>query len=65
MDYCLLQGFPGGSDGKEPACNAGDLDTIPGLGTSSGEGNDYPIKNSGLQNSIDRGCWQSQRVGHN
>ena len=34
-----LLGFPGGSDGKESACNAGDLSSIPGLGRSSGEGN--------------------------
>ena len=64
MDYCLLQGFPGGSGGKEPACNAGDLDTIPGLGRPSGEGNGYPIRYSGLQNSIDRGRWQSETVEH-
>ena len=38
----LLLGFPpGGSDGKEPACNAGDLALIPGLGISPGEGNGY------------------------
>ena len=36
------QGFPGGSAGKEPACNAGDLGSIPGLGRSPGEGNSYP-----------------------
>ena len=38
------QGFPGGSAGKESACNAGDLDSIPGLGRSSGEGNGYPLQ---------------------
>ena len=32
-------GFPGGSDGKESACNAGDLGSVPGLGRSPGEGN--------------------------
>ena len=63
-------GFPGGSDGKESACNAGDLGSIPGLGRSSGEGNGYPLQDSGLENSMDRGAWQatqsmrSQRVGH-
>ena len=36
-------GFPGGSDGKESACNVGDLGLIPGLGRSPGEGNDYPL----------------------
>ena len=34
-----LGGFPGGSDNKESACNAGDLDSIPGWGSSPGEGN--------------------------
>ena len=36
-------GFPGGSAGKESACNAGDLGLIPGLGTSPGEENGYPV----------------------
>ena len=35
--------FPGGSDGKETACNAGDLGLISGVGRSSGEGNGYPF----------------------
>ena len=35
--------FPGGSDVKESACNAGDLSSIPGLGRSSGEGNGNPL----------------------
>ena len=34
--------FPGGSDGKEPVCNEGDLGSIPGLGRSPGEGNGLP-----------------------
>ena len=38
----LMKGFPGGSDGKESACNVGDPDLILGLGRSPGEGNDYP-----------------------
>ena len=42
-------GFPGGSDGKESACNAGDLVLIPGLGQSSGEGKGYPLQYSGLE----------------
>ena len=46
------QGFPGGSAGKESACDAGDLDSIPGFGRSSGEGNGYPLQYSGLQNSM-------------
>ena len=40
---------PGGSDGKESACNAEDLGSIPGLGRSPGEGNGYPLQYSGLQ----------------
>ena len=36
------QGFPGGSDGKESSCHAGDPGLIPGLGRSPGEGNGYP-----------------------
>ena len=50
----LLWSFPGGSDGKELACNAGDLCTIPGLGSSPGEGNGYPLQYCCLQNSMDR-----------
>ena len=49
--------FPGGSDSKESACNAGDLGSFPGLGRSSGEENSYPLQYSGLENSIDRGSW--------
>ena len=51
-------GFPGGSDGKESACNAGDLGLIPGLGRSPGEGNGNPLQYSCLENSTDRGVWQ-------
>ena len=50
-------GFPGGSDGKESASNTGDLDSIPGLGRSSGEGNCYSY--SRLENYMDRGAWQA------
>ena len=48
-----LQGFPGGLDGKESACNVGDL----GQEDSSGEGNGYPLHYFCLENSIDRGAW--------
>ena len=48
--------FPGGSDGKESACSAGDLGSIPGLGRSPEEGNGYPLQYSGLENSINRGA---------
>ena len=46
-------GFFCDSTGKESACNAGDLGSIPGLGRSPGEGNGYPLQYSGLENSID------------
>ena len=42
--------FPGGSDGKESACNMRDLGSIPGLGRSPGEGNGYPLQRSALEN---------------
>ena len=44
--------FAGGSVGKESACNAGDLGSVPGLGRSPGEGNGYPLQYSGLENSM-------------
>ena len=49
--------FPDGSDGKESACSAGDAGSIPGLGRSPGEGNDYPFQCSCLENSMDRRAW--------
>ena len=55
----MLLGFPGGSVGKESACNARDLGSIPGLGRSPEEGNGYPLQHSGLENSIDGGAWQA------
>ena len=41
--WYLCMGFPGGSAGKESACNAEDLGSIPGLGRSPGEGKGYPL----------------------
>ena len=49
----MLKGFPGGLAGKESACNAGSLGSIPGLGRSPGEGNGYPLQYFGLENSMD------------
>ena len=43
--------LPCSSDGKESACNAGDLGSIPGLGKSPGKGNHYPLQYSGLEDS--------------
>ena len=51
MYVCM--GFPDSSVGKESACNAGALGSIPGLGRSPGEGKDYPLQYSGLENSVD------------
>ena len=48
-------GFPGGSDGKESACNAGGPSLMPRLGRSPGEGNGNPLQYGWLENSMDRG----------
>ena len=50
-------GFPGGSDGKVSAYNAGDLGSTPGSGISPGEGNGTPLQYSYLENPMDRGAW--------
>ena len=60
-NYCTA--FPGGSDSKESACNAGDPGLIPGLGRSPGEGNDYPLLYCCLEKSVDRGAWQATVYG--
>ena len=54
--------FPGGLDGKESACHAGDLGSTPGLGRSLGERNGYPLQYSCLENSMDRGAWRAHGV---
>ena len=46
-----LWGFPGGLDGKESACNTGDLGSIPGFGRFLGEGTGNPLQYSCLKNS--------------
>ena len=48
----VFLGFPCDSAGIESACNAGDLDSIPGLGRSPEEGKGYPLQYSGLENSM-------------
>ena len=58
------------SDGKESACNVGDLGAIPGLERSPGEGNGGPLQYSCLEKYMDRGAWRlpsmgSQRIRHN
>ena len=52
-----MRDFPGGSDGKASVYNAGDLDSIPGLGRSSGGGHGNPLQYSCLENPMDRGAW--------
>ena len=69
MYHILGISFPGGSDGKESICNAGNLSSIPGLKRSPGEGDVYPLQYSCLENSMDRGSWwaivhEALRVGH-
>ena len=56
-------GFPGGSDHKESACNAGDPSLILGSGRSPGEGNGNPLQDSCLGNPMDRGAWQATVPG--
>ena len=56
-------GFPGGSDGKASACNAGDLGSIPGSARSPGEGNGNPLQYSCLENSVDGGAWWATVYG--
>ena len=68
--YMNAKGFPGNSDSKESAHNAGDQGLIPGSGRSPGEGNGNPLQYSCLENPMDRGAWQAtvhgvSRVGHN
>ena len=63
-------GIPGDSNGKESACNVGDLVSIPGSGRSPGEGNGNPLQYSCLGNLMDRGVWWATvrrvtRVRHN
>ena len=53
----VLRSFPGGSDGKASAYNAGDPSLIPGLGRSSGEGNGNPLQYSCLEYPMDRRAW--------
>ena len=55
--------FPGGSDGKASAYNAGDPSSIPGSGRSSGEGNGNPLRYSCLENPMDGGAWWATVLG--
>ena len=57
ISLSALPGFLGGSDSQESACSAGDSDSISGSERSPGEGNDYLLQYSCLENSMDRGTW--------
>ena len=59
LTWSISMVFPGCSDGKESACNAGGLGSIPGLWRYPGEGNGYPFQYSCLENSTDRRAWQA------
>ena len=51
--------FAGGSDGKEYACDAGDLGSIPGSGRYAEERKGNSFQYSCLENAMDRGAWQA------
>ena len=57
MKLIIIWSFPSGSVGKESACSAGDMGSIPGLGRSPGEGNGNPLHYPCLENLMDRGAW--------
>ena len=52
-------GFPGVSDSKDSACDAGDPGLNPGSGRSLEKENGYPLQYSYLENSMDRGAWRA------
>ena len=58
-----MNGFPGGSDVKASACNAGDLGSTPGLGRSPGEGNGNPLQYSCLENPMEEEPDRLQSMG--
>ena len=57
MNAFFTLGFPGGSDDKESACNAGDPGSVPGLGRSPEEGHGNPLQHFCLGNPMDRRAW--------
>ena len=59
LDLEHIPGFPGGSDGKESACNAGDPCSIPGSGRLPGGGLGNPLQHSYLENSMDKSAFQA------
>ena len=63
ITHLIAQTPPFGSDGKESACNAGDLGSIPGLGRSPGGGHGSPLQSSSPENRTDRGAWRATVQG--
>ena len=63
LSFSFFIDFPGGSDGKASAYNAGDPGLIPGSGRTPGEGNGNPLQYSCLENLMDRGPWQATVPG--
>ena len=61
--FIHCEGSPGGSAGKESACNAGDLGSVPVSGRCPGEGNGHPLQSSCLENPMDRGAWWATVYG--
>ena len=59
----MALGFPGGSDGKESACNVGDPGSIPGSGRYPGGGHGNPLQYSCLENPMDRGAQRASVHG--
>ena len=59
LGFWKLENSPGGSDGKESACNVGDPGLNPGWERSSGEGNGNPLLYSCLDNPMDGGAWHA------
>ena len=60
ISFIAFWGFPGGTNGKKPPANAGDIrdmGSIPGLGRSPGGGHGNPTQYSCLENTMDRGSW--------
>ena len=63
MEVTVGKGFPGGSAGKQSACNAGNTGSISESGRPPGKGTGYPLKYSCLENSMARGAWQAALHG--
>ena len=63
LSVFFQKGLPCSSNGKESACEGGDQGSVPGLGSSSGEGNGNPLQYSCLENSMDREAWRATVCG--